>query len=142
MKPLKLEVLEHSADHYEFRLVDCEIYYVNVINFAFCEITTKDRELLLHVGGEGVLIADGATHNVNGEVAGSLVPLRRLVGTYCQRLEAFESGWLEAEFSDGSILKLPPDELYENWEMHLWVAEHRNWQVGASPGGGIWVFGP
>lgn len=141
MNPLNPTVIQHGEDNYEFLLENCEIYYVDIINFGFCEITTTDRELKIMVPGPGEYIADGQKYSIDGENPATLIPMKRLVGTTCKRLQAFETGLLEVEFSNGDILRLPPDDQYENWDFIIVIAEGC-WWLGSSPGGGIWVFGP
>lgn len=139
MDKLDATVTEHSLKHYEVMFNGCEIYYIKVINFWLCDITTAENELRIRLAGLGEFHTEDKTFYINVQELSTLTPLDRLVGTNCLRLEALETGWLVAEFSNGDVLRLPPDEQYENWEFYVNASECP-WLIGSNPGGGVWAF--
>ncbi|MGH9166604.1 MAG: DUF6188 family protein [Acidimicrobiia bacterium] len=47
-----------------------------------------------------------------------LVPIVRMVGQAAEEATAFKDGRLELRFADGTLIRVPPDEGFEAWELN------------------------
>lgn len=95
------------------------------------ELRIEQSFVIVHPDGSEVLVSleGGADH---------LAPALHLARHEVAAAEALKDGRLEVSFSDGTILRIPADEVYEAWEL----AGPDGLRAVSLPGGDLAIWQP
>jgi hypothetical protein len=130
--------VEVDGENYTFYFEDFEVQRVTYDRYSGAVICTY-RNGYYFSFVNGVFFTERNTKQFDLRLdLNALRMLETVLKASITKIVADESGTLNAFFSNGAELKIPPADHVENWECHLYPG----WYLGASPGGGIWVFGP
>jgi hypothetical protein len=130
--------VEVDGENYTFYFEDFEVQHVTYNYYSSAVISTY-RNGYHFSFRDGVFITGGITKKFDLDSdLNALRMFESILRMSISKLVADESGTLNVFFSNGAELKIPPADHVENWECRLYPG----WFFGASPGGGIWVFGP
>jgi hypothetical protein len=102
------------------------------------ELRDGDDAGMLRIEGRFVVTAGSVTHRLDAEKPADLDPARALVGQRIAMGRVLSAGLLEIRFEDGRILRVPPDDDFEAWEL----SGPRGMRVVCAPGGEISVWQP